>query len=350
MLAHLRANLWLLVLTVLLCSVLYPLVMLVIGQAVFHDSAQGSLVADAQGKSIGSRLIAQPFTADEYFQPRPSAASPAYNAAASGCSNWAASNCQLRDRVARQLGPIVKYAAGPKPGRPVGPDIESWFHKDRFDNKPGIAAQWAKSHPTLAQNWVKADKLNTAYVADWQKTHPADVAAWVKANPGTPEPKPEDLAVPFFIAYSQAHPGTFPSAVEHKSPDGNTVKQIEPVREGADIQAGFFDLWLQEHQGASLEQVPADAVMASGSGLDPDITLSNALWQLDRVAAAWAKKTGKTESELHGQIEQLLRAKSYAPLAGLVGVPLVNVLEINLVLRDRDPSSPWDFPSYPANQ
>ena len=85
-----------------------------------------------------------------------------------------------------------------------------------------------------------------------------------------------------------------------------------------------------------LERVPADMVMASGSGLDPDITLSNALWQLDRVAAAWAKKTGTTnERGLHDQIEQLLRDKSHAPLGGLVGVPLVNVLEVNLALRDR---------------
>ncbi len=44
MTAHLRANLWLLALTVLLCSVLYPLVLLGIGQTVFHDKAQGSLV------------------------------------------------------------------------------------------------------------------------------------------------------------------------------------------------------------------------------------------------------------------------------------------------------------------
>ena len=81
MFAHLRANLWLLVLTVLLCSVLYPLVLLGIGQAIFHDKAQGSLLTNAQGNPAGSKLIAQPFTADEYFQPRPSAAS--YNAAAS---------------------------------------------------------------------------------------------------------------------------------------------------------------------------------------------------------------------------------------------------------------------------
>ena len=164
---------------------------------------------DAQGNPIGSRLIAQPFTADEYFQPRPSAAS--YNAAASGASNWAASNYLLRDRVARQLGPIVKYRSGPKKGQPVGPDIESWFQKDQFGGKPGIVAQWAALHSGRRQNWVKADKLNAAYVADWQKTHPAEVAEWIKANPDTPEPKPEDLAVPFFASYSKTHPGTFPS-------------------------------------------------------------------------------------------------------------------------------------------
>jgi len=86
MTAHIRANLWLLTLTVLLCSVLYPLVLLGIGQTIFHDKAQGSLLTDKQGHPIGSKLIAQPFTSDEYFQPRPSAAS--YNAAASGASNW----------------------------------------------------------------------------------------------------------------------------------------------------------------------------------------------------------------------------------------------------------------------
>ena len=97
----------------------------------------------------------------------------------------------------------------------------------------------------------------------------------------------------------------------------------------------FFDVWIQSHPDADLEQVPADAVMASGSGLDPDITLANALWQLDRVAAAWSKNTNSDESKLHKDIEQLLRDKSHAPLGGLAGVPLVNVLEINLALKER---------------
>ena len=58
MLTHLRANLLLLVLTVVLCCVVYPVILLVIGQTVFHDKAEGSLVLDKDGKPIGSSLIA----------------------------------------------------------------------------------------------------------------------------------------------------------------------------------------------------------------------------------------------------------------------------------------------------
>lgn len=340
MTAHLRANLWLLILTVLLCSVFYPLMLWGIGQVAFHAQAQGSLLTDAKGNAIGSRLIAQPFTADEYFQPRPSAA--AYNAAASGASNWGASNYLLRDRVARQLGPIVKYRSGLQKGQLVAPDIEAWFQKDLFDGKPGIVAQWATTHPTIAQNWVKADKLNAAYVAAWQKTHPNEVAQWVKANPDTPEPKPEDLAVSFFVSYAKDHPGTFPIAVEHKAADGKTEKQIESAKDGTDIQAAFFDMWLQEHPAVDLERIPADMAMASGSGLDPHITLDNAIWQLARVAEAWAKKTNGSESKVRSEIEQLVREKSHAPLSGLVGVPLVNVLETNLALQNRYQKSTVD--------
>src|SRR5262249_9944406 len=148
---HIRANLWLLFVTLFLCSVLYPLVLLGIGQTVFPDKAEGSLLRDADGKPIGSRLIAQPFSKDEYFQPRPSSAS--YKAAASGGSNWGASNYLLRDRVARQLGPIVRYRSStPHQGGLVGPDVEKWFR-----TKPGIVAEWAEKHEKVAQAWVNAD-------------------------------------------------------------------------------------------------------------------------------------------------------------------------------------------------
>jgi K+-transporting ATPase ATPase C chain len=326
---HLRANLWLLLLTLVLCSVVYPLALLGVGQALFPRQAQGSLI-DGSDKDVGSRLIAQPFTGDGYFQPRPSAAS--YNAAASGASNWGPSNYLLRDRVARQLGPIVKYRGGPKKGQPVGPDVEAWFRKDRYQGQPGIVAQWAQAHPAVAQAWVKTDKLNAEYVARWVDAHPDEVARWVKDNPGAPEPKPEDLAVPFFTDYSRANPGTFPAVVEHKAPDG---KRVEPVKEGADIQGGFFDLWLHEHPQADLEPVPADMVTASGSGLDPHITLKSALYQLDRVAGWWAAQTKRDPGAVRAEIEELLRQKQEAPLGGLAGVDLVNVLEVNLALRQR---------------
>jgi potassium-transporting ATPase KdpC subunit len=349
MLRHLLLNAKLVLVTLVLCCVAYPGVLWVIGQTVFPYQANGSLITmkDSQGKEVvvGSRLIAQPFTGDEFFQPRPSAAS--YNGAASAASNWGGNNYLLRDRVARALGPIVKYA-GPaaKKGQPVGPDVEAWFQKDKFQGKEGIVAQWADAHSTIAQNWVKADKLNGAFVEAWEKEHPDDVAQWKKDNPDTPDPKPEDLAVPFFKSFSKQFPGMFPSIVEHKTPDGKSEKQVEPVKEGTDIQAAFFDMWLQEdlwlheqapdrHPLADLEKVPADMVMASGSGLDPHITLTSALYQLDRVAGKWAETTKKEPAKVHAEIEGLLHEKAGSPLGGLAGRPMINVLEVNLALKER---------------
>jgi K+-transporting ATPase ATPase C chain len=331
MLAHLRANLLLLVVSVVLCCVAYPIVLLVIGQTAFHGKAEGSLIYDKSGTAIGSRLIAQPFSGEGYFQPRPSAAS--YNAAASGASNWGANNYLLRDRVARQLGPIVKYA-GARQGEPVGPDVEAWFQQDQYQGQAGIVAQWAAAHSTLAANWAKADPLNGAYVMAWADDHADEVAQWKKEN-NNPEPKPEDLAGMFFAGFSKEHPGEFPSAVEVAIADGKTEKQIQPVKAGTDIQGIFFDMWRQEHPNAELEPVPADMVMASGSGLDPHITLKNALYQLDRVAAKRATDTNRNVADVRPEIEALLRQKAEAPFGGLVGVDLVNVLEVNLALREK---------------
>ena len=328
--AHLRANLWLLGLTVLLCCVLYPLTLLVIGRGLFPDKAAGSLIFE-NGKPTGSHLIAQPFSSDEYFQPRPSAAS--YNAGASAGSNYGANNPKLRYRVAQALGPIVKYRSGPKRGQLAGPDIEKWFGQDRFKGEPHLVAQWAEIYPSSAQDWVKTDKLNSEHVSSWQAAHSKEVEEWLKKKEIS-DPKPEDLAVPFFISFSHTFPGTWPGRVEKKTADGNTVKRIEPVAEDTNIQANFFDMWLQEHRDVELMEVPADLVMASGSGLDPHITLMNAHYQLDRVTDAWVKKTGREAIEVRILIESLLKGKASAPFGGLAGVKLINVLEVNLELRE----------------
>jgi K+-transporting ATPase ATPase C chain len=315
MTAHLRANMWLLVLTVLICSVLYPLVLLGVGQVVFPDKAEGSLVTDAKGDAVGSRLIAQPFSGDEFFQPRPSAAG--YKADASGASNWGASNYLLRDRAARTLGPIVKYK-GPRPhGKTVQEDVKEWF-----SHKPDPVTDWATAHEGVAQAWVNADDKHKAAVADWQKTPDgaAAVAEWKKNNSDGGEPKPADLAAPFFKSNAKTFHENWP-------------KLIDDATWG--VEAVFFDAWLQDNSQAALEEVPADMVMASGSGLDPHVTLKNALYQLDRVAGKWADLTKQDKVQVRKEIEEMLSEMAEAPFGGLAGVKLVNVLETNLALRDR---------------
>lgn len=339
--AHLRANLWLLVLTVVICCGLYPLALWAVGQTLFNNQANGSLVFDKDGKPIGSRLIAQEFKGDEYFQCRPSAVS--YNGAASGASNWGANNYLLRDRVARALGPIVKYKTGPNKGKEAAPDIVKWFR----DEKPGVAADWAKAHGGLAQAFVKADDVMKDFVKDWFKQHAAEFDAWKKENPGKDDLPAEDLAVAFFESFAKENPGTWLTVAEKKNDKGEPVKNdkgdpvkiIELVKknseDAADIAAVFFDMWRQEHADVDLEDVPADMVMASGSGLDPHITLKNALYQLDRVAAKWSEITKRDAGKVRNEVEATIRNSASAPFWGLAGVDMVNVVEINLALRTK---------------
>lgn len=58
-----------------LTAVLYPLLMILIGQVAFPYQANGSLIKNAQGQVVGSALIGQPFASDRYFQSRPSTTS-----------------------------------------------------------------------------------------------------------------------------------------------------------------------------------------------------------------------------------------------------------------------------------
>jgi K+-transporting ATPase ATPase C chain len=325
--AHIRANLWLLALTVALCCVVYPLILWTVGQVAFHDQAEGSLIRSADGKTvIGSRLIGQPFSDDRYFWPRQSAAGNGYDASASGGSNYAASNPKLRGRIAQQLGTLVHYRASYRDGKAVGDDVEAWYASEAGRGR-NLTADWFKDYPTLATVWAGSSDLTKAYVKKWHKEHPDVQTAFSKDHKDAPaDPDAADLAPYFFPSYLAEHPRTWPSTVEVEV-KGKKEKQIQPSAKGSDIQSIFFDMWLREHpsEAAEIEPVPADMVMASGSGLDPHITLRNAEYQAPRVAAA-----RKVAPE---QIKQLAGQMAFRPLGGIAGdEPLVNVLELNLAL------------------
>jgi K+-transporting ATPase ATPase C chain len=333
MLRIISKSLWLLLFSVVICCGIYPALLWVVGQTLFPFQANGSMVKCPDGTLVGSRLIAQPFTKDEYFQPRPSACS--YDGSASSSSALAPSNYALRNRVATTLGPIVKYQGGPKDGQLVAPDIETWFQQNQYQGGSNIVAQWADAHNSLAQAWVNADPSHSLYVSNWANASPQVVAQFVKDNPSTPQPQPADLAVVFFENFSKEHPGAFPSAVTTNGADGKPQTIIQPVKEGSDIQSTFFDMWRQDHPEVALQDVPGDLVTTSASGLDPHITLQNAEVQLDRVAAKWAADLKRDPTEVRREIDSLLKAHASAPFGGLAGEPFINVLEINLLLRNR---------------
>lgn len=91
-----------LVLGVVLCG-LYPVAVWAGGQLLFRDQANGSLVFDREGTLRGSRLLAQSFTSDRYFHPRPSSAGTGYDAANSSGSNFGPTSQKLTDAITAEV-------------------------------------------------------------------------------------------------------------------------------------------------------------------------------------------------------------------------------------------------------
>ena len=113
-----RTSILFTLLTTVLFGLGYPLLLTVLAGVLFPHKAAGSLILK-DGQVIGSELLAQSFTSDHYFHPRPSAAGNGYDATSSGGSNLAQSNAKL---VRRIQGDIDNLQAS-SPGKPVPIDL-----------------------------------------------------------------------------------------------------------------------------------------------------------------------------------------------------------------------------------
>lgn len=91
----------------------------------------------------------------------------------------------------------------------------------------------------------------------------------------------------------------------------------------ATVQARL-DTFLVHNPGVRANDVPAELVTASGSGLDPHLSPQGALVQVARIA----KVRGLSEDRL----QQLVKEQTQGPLLGLFGTSTVNVLELNIAL------------------
>jgi K+-transporting ATPase ATPase C chain len=267
----------LLALTVVL-GVLYPLAVTAVAQLPgLREPADGSLLHH-DGAVVGSSLLAQSFldakgnALPQYFQPRPSAGG--WDPTATGASNLGpesvldapGSPSLLTQVCSRSLA--VGAADGVDGSRP-------------FCTSTGVGA-------VLAVFWSGPG-------------YHGHVTRAVSVNQPCPD-------TPFLVTYGGARVSCMARG------EDVSRAQIVPIRGDAPARPA----------------VPADAVTASGSGLDPDISPAYALIQIARVAHA-------RHVTIDG-VRALVRQYTKQRVLGFVGEPTVNVVELNLALDERYPA------------
>jgi len=107
--------------------------------------------------------------------------------------------------------------------------------------------------------------------------------------------------------------------------DNSTASNLGPTNSVLikTVQKNVAEL-KKENPNAPPGPVPVDLVTSSGSGLDPDISIAGALYQVPRVAQARGLSQGK--------VKQLVMNNVTGRFLGIFGEPFVNVLDLNLAL------------------
>ena len=125
--SHVKHSLWgtsirFTLVTAVIFGLGYPLLMTGLAPNPFSAPGQREPITLKDGTVIGSELIAQSFTSDKYFHPRPSAAGNGYDATSSGGTNLAQSNAKLPQR----MQPDIDKLAAENPGKPVPIDMVTY--------------------------------------------------------------------------------------------------------------------------------------------------------------------------------------------------------------------------------
>lgn len=292
---HIAALRALLVLTVIL-GLVYPLVLTGVVQLPgLRGNANGSMVK-ADGRVVGSRIIGQNFTdrkgdpLRQYFQPRPSAAGDGYDPTSSG-----ASNLGPEDVVDRLPDPRLVKAGRVDPNARLSLLTSVCSRSKAIGALDGVSG----ARPYCTPGGVGA-VLAVFGPRSGTTSRILHVTRVVSVNEECP-------AKPFISTYRGVRVECAKYGVDY------AAGQIVPIRGDAPAHPA----------------VPPDAVTASGSGLDPQISPAYARLQAPRVA----RVRGVTRAQVLTLVARYTTGRSL----GFMGEPAVNVLQLNLALDRQYP-------------